>query len=126
MTPASCRSLRLASTRQQTRMPVLQITRRISRGISATEFTNATHFLAFLTGAVQCRPQTFNVADRTSGFTRGLGSIRHLNYNTLAFYGGDTWRIRPNLSLNFGLRWEYISPITERDGLGLLPRDTVT
>ncbi len=68
--------------------------------------------------------QTFNVADRTSGFTRGVGSIRHLDYNTLAFYGGDTWRIRPNLSLNFGLRWEYISPITERDGLGLLPKDT--
>src|SRR6185503_5138542 len=34
------------------------------------------------------------------------------------------WRIRPNLSLNFGLRWEYVSPISERDGLGLLPKDT--
>ena len=105
-------------------MPVANNAANFPGGISATEFTNATNLLAFLTGAVRQGTQTFNVADRTSGFTRGVGSIRHLDYNTVAFYGGDTWRIRPNLSLNFGLRWEYISPLTERDGLGLLPRDT--
>jgi len=60
----------------------------------------------------------------TSGFSRGVGSVRHLDYTTLAFYGGDTWRFRENLSLNFGLRWEYIAPLTERDGLGLLPQNT--
>jgi len=105
-------------------MPVANNTTNFPGGISSTEFTNASSLLGLLSGAVSAGTQTFNVADRTSGFTRGIGSIRHLDYNTLAFYGGDTWRIRPNLSVNFGLRWEYISPITERDGLGLLPRDT--
>jgi hypothetical protein len=105
-------------------MPVANNTTNFPGGISSTEYTNATRLLGVLTGAVNAGQQTFNVADRTSGFSRGVGSIRNLEYNTLAFYGGDTWRIRPNLSLNFGLRWEYISPITERDGLGLLPRDT--
>jgi len=105
-------------------MPVASTTANFPGGISSNEYTNATNLLAFLTGAVRQGTQTFNVADRTSGFTRGLGSNRHLDYNTLAFYGGDTWRIKPNLSLNFGLRWEYISPLTERDGLGLLPKDT--
>ena len=54
-----------------------------------------------------------------------MESVRYVtfDYNTLSFYGGDTWRIKSNLSLNFGLRWEYISPLTERDGLGLLPKD---
>lgn len=104
--------------------PVANSTGNFPGGISSTEFTNATNLLAFLTGAVRAGTQTFNVADRTSGFTAGVGSIRHLDYNTLGLYAGDTWRIRNNLSLNFGIRWEYISPLTERDGLGLLPKDT--
>lgn len=92
-------------------------------GISNTQFTTASSLLGLLTGAVNSVSETFNVADRDSGFTRGFGSRRFLDYNTLAFYGSDTWRIRPNLSLNLGLRWEYIGPLTERNGLGLMPVD---
>jgi hypothetical protein len=105
-------------------MPVANNTTNFPGGISSNEYTNATGLLGLLTGAVSTGSQTFNVKDRTSGFSRGVGSIRHLDYNTLAFYGGDTWRFRSNLSLNFGLRWEYVSPLTERDGLGLMPKDT--
>jgi len=93
-------------------------------GISSSDLTNAQNLAAFLTGQVRSGTQTFNIKDKTNGFTRGVGSIRHLDYNTLAFYGGDTWRIRPNLSLNLGMRWEYIAALTERDGLGLLPTNT--
>jgi hypothetical protein len=92
-------------------------------GINSTQFGTANSLLGLLTGAVSAVTQTFNVADRTSGFTRGVGSRRFLDYNTVAFYGTDTWRIRPNLSLNLGLRWEYIGPLTERNGLGLMPQD---
>jgi len=93
-------------------------------GISTSDYTNAQNLLAFLAGQVRSGTQTFNVASKDSGFSRGVGSIRHLDYTTLAFYGGDTWRIRPNLSLNLGMRWEYVAPLTERDGLGLMPTDT--
>lgn len=92
-------------------------------GISSTQFTTANSLLGLLTGALSSVTETFNVASRDSGFTRGVGSRRFLDYNTLAFYGSDTWRIKPNLSLNLGLRWEYIGPLTERNGLGLMPRD---
>ncbi len=105
-------------------MPVANNATNFPGGISSSEYTNASSLLGLLTGAVSTGTQTYNVKDRTSGFTRGVGSVRHLDYNTLAFYGGDTWRFRPNLSLNFGLRWEYIAPLTERDGLGLMPKDT--
>lgn len=92
-------------------------------GISTTQFTTANNLLGLLTGAVNSVTETFNVANRESGFTRGFGSRRFLDYNTVAFYGSDTWRIKPNLSLNLGLRWEYIGPLTERNGLGLMPAD---
>src|ERR1051325_5365238 len=89
-------------------------------GISSTQLGTANSLLGLLTGAVSRVDETFNVADRDSGFTRGVGSNRFLDYNTLAFYGSDAWRIKPNLSLNFGMRWEYIGPLTERHGLGLM------
>ena len=93
-------------------------------GISSSEHTNAQNLLAFLSGQLRAGTQTFNIDSTKSGFVPKVGSNRNLVYTTLAFYGGDTWRARKNLSLNFGLRWEYISPLTERDGLGLMPADT--
>ncbi len=106
------------------RTPLVNNVASFPGGLSSTQFTTANSLLALLTGALNTGVQTFNVADRTSGFSRGVGSVRHLDYNTLSFYGGDTWRIKENLSLNLGMRWEYISPVTERDGLGLMPVDT--
>lgn len=40
-----------------------------------------------------------------------------LRFYQLNFYGQDTWRIKPNLSLSFGLRYEYNTPVKEVDGL---------
>jgi len=93
-------------------------------GISSTEQTTASNLLALLTGNIANGSQTFNIANQTSGFSRGVGSIRHLDYNTLGVYAGDTWRFRENLSINIGMRWEYIGPVYERDGLGIMPKDT--
>jgi len=93
-------------------------------GVAPNDFTTASNLLALLTGAVTSAAQTFNVRDRESGFVSGFGERRGIDYNTLSFYGGDTWRVRPNMTLNLGVRWEYISPPTERNGLALLPRDT--
>jgi len=33
-----------------------------------------------------------------------------------AFYGQDTWRVTPKLTLTLGLRWDYMSPIFTPDG----------
>ena len=106
------------------RTPLVNNAATFPGGLSANQFTTANNLLGLLTGAVNRVDETFNVADRDTGFTRGVGSRRFLDYNTLAFYASDTWRFKSNLSLNLGLRWEYIGPLTERNGLGLMPKDT--
>lgn len=36
----------------------------------------------------------------------------------LSGYGGDTWRVTPKLTLDYGLRWDYISPVTPKKAGG--------
>ena len=38
---------------------------------------------------------------------------RHFRTSDYAFFGEDTWKLRPNLTLTAGLRWEYFTPLTE-------------
>ncbi|MBV9225787.1 MAG: TonB-dependent receptor [Acidobacteriaceae bacterium] len=41
---------------------------------------------------------------------RGLGNVTYYqNQAYLSFYGNDNWKITPNLTVNFGLRYEYLS-----------------
>jgi hypothetical protein len=49
------------------------------------------------------------------GIGSGTGN-RHIRNNLWAVYGQDNWKIRPNLTLNLGLRWELNTPRTPQDG----------
>lgn len=90
--------------------------------IDPNDFTTANSILAILTGPVAAVEQTFNVASRTSGFAANAPSRQRFQYFTASGYANDTWRVRPNLSLNLGLRYEYISVPTEKQGLLLMPQ----
>lgn len=89
--------------------------------ISSADLANANALLASLAGIVSDAAQTFNVTSKTSGYVPGAANTRHLSLNGLAFYGTDEWRVRRNLTLNYGIRWEYKGRYDERDGLILQP-----
>jgi opacity protein-like surface antigen len=42
---------------------------------------------------------------------------KDLRFNTLAFFAQDDFRIKPNLTVNLGLRWDYYSPLSELHNL---------
>ncbi|HEY0761587.1 MAG TPA: TonB-dependent receptor [Pyrinomonadaceae bacterium] len=72
-----------------------------------------------LAGLVGESQNTFNVTNKTSGFVPGAPVINTLNYNNLSFYVADQWRVRPNLTLNLGLRYELFTGIKDPSGLRL-------
>ena len=89
--------------------------------ISANDLADANNILATLGGFVGTTTQTFNVTTPTSGFVSGATNERDLRQNDWGFYAGDQWRFRKNLTLTYGLRWEYLSPFNEKNGLMLEP-----
>ncbi|HEV2488230.1 MAG TPA: TonB-dependent receptor [Candidatus Acidoferrales bacterium] len=89
--------------------------------ISANDLGDANGLLATFGGFVGTTTQTFNVKTATSGFVSGATQERNLRQNNWAFYVGDAWRFRPNLTFTYGMRYEYLSPFNEKNGLMLEP-----
>src|SRR6202790_3271478 len=58
-----------------------------------------------------------------NGVVQPLGAPVKRNYglNSYEFYGQDTWRIKPNLTLTYGLRWSFFPPPWETNGLQTSP-----
>jgi hypothetical protein len=49
--------------------------------------------------------------------TVGVGNVQqHSRSYLFAFYGEDDWKVNRKLTLNLGLRWQYMAPLTEDEG----------
>lgn len=91
------------------------------RGSTSTDYLNARILVNTLTGALGSVTQVFNATSPTSGAVPGAPEIRKYgNYET-NLYLQDSWRVRSNLSLSLGVRYELNTAPRELDNLGLLP-----
>ncbi|MBI1352719.1 MAG: hypothetical protein GC160_00125 [Acidobacteria bacterium] len=90
-------------------------------GIASDDLFRAEDLLATLAGVVGRANQTFNVQDRTSGYVPGAEYRRRYRFNIGSLYLHDDFKLSPRLTLNLGVRWEYLGRLDERDGLMLNP-----
>jgi hypothetical protein len=58
----------------------------------------------------------FNYDRSSQAFAPGTGKKRNFHYNEFEFYWQDTWKVRRDLTMSYGLRWQYYSPPFEADG----------
>jgi len=55
---------------------------------------------------------------QASGYSEAKTDFRvHLRFGRREFYAQDTWRIRPNITLDAGVRYQYYVPPYDRDNL---------
>jgi hypothetical protein len=82
--------------------------------------TRAQYLFADLTGLVNNISQTFNGIPG-QGFVPGLTDALFIRERSYNFYGQDSWRARPNLTVTLGLRWEVVPPVDIVNKRGLIP-----
>ena len=82
-------------------------------GSSATDRTLAARLYATLTGRVTAttRTATYDAETNSFGF---VPTDEYSHQNELGIYAQDSWKVKPNLTFNYGLRWQYQpSPIND-------------
>lgn len=92
-------------------------------GLLANNETTARNLLLTLNGSIGSVSQAFILNDPTWTAFRGYlepdgyYKIRQINQNEFSAFVKDDWKIRPSLTLNLGLRFEYFGVPYEANGL---------
>ena len=79
-------------------------------GITYT-FANLTGFLANTPTSIQY----FGDLSEASPFNNGATGMKHTMQNYYVGYAQDEWRLSPNFTLNYGVRYDLYTPLHERD-----------
>ncbi len=74
-----------------------------------------------LVGSLASSTRTFNITSPSSGFVPGATRERIFKQRWISVYGQDQWRVRRNLTLNYGVRWEFQGVPFEAKGIAIQP-----
>ncbi len=92
-------------------------------GISSSDLGKARSLFAMLTGMYSSTRQGYTHTSPTSGFVTGAPRLTDPNQDNYAFYLQDSWKLKPNFTIEVGTRYEYQGIYTQRNGLALQPID---
>ncbi len=75
----------------------------------------------FILGRYSDASSNFNYSKDGTPFPNGTGKNRDYNYNEFELYFQDSWKVRSDLTLIFGLRWDYHTVPYEVNGYQSVP-----
>ena len=82
--------------------------------------------LAALLGMVTEVDAQYNFQRSGAALPEGAPVKRRFAQNYYEFYGQDTWKVRPNLTVTVGLRYSLFSPPWETNGLQVSPTTSLS
>jgi len=86
--------------------------------LTATQYDRP---LLSLYGMISDVVANYNLDKGGNALPQGAPVNRNYGLDWYEFYGQDTWRIKPNLTLTYGLRWSFFPPPWETNGLQTYP-----
>lgn len=86
---------------------------------NSTIRTSGRNVFANIVGNLSSNSATLNVTSPTSGFVPGATRARLFRQRDFALYFQDQWRAKSNLTLNLGVRWDYMGVPTIPNGLAI-------
>ena len=92
--------------------------------INAPEPVTATQYdrpLLALYGMISDVVANYNLDRNGNVQPQGAPVQRNYGLDWYEFYGQDTWRMKPNFTLTYGLRWSFFPPPWETNGLQTSP-----
>ena len=84
-------------------------------GASGTQLQLAQNLYAVLTGRVSQVSGNARIDETTGQYTYLGEAIQRAQMRDFGFFVQDSWRMRPNLTANFGLRYELQMPFTAKN-----------
>ena len=79
-------------------------------GISNTQLGNAENLYTSLIGDVTSYSSNVAFNPTTRAYQAGISSVDKVGQLEMGFFAADSWRVRPNVTFNYGIRWEYDGP----------------
>ena len=63
---------------------------------------------------------TYNYNNQGNPFPQGSGATQDFRFYETEIYASDDWKLTPNLTISYGVRWQYYTVPYERHGLQAL------
>jgi Carboxypeptidase regulatory-like domain len=84
------------------------------------DINNALNLYALLTGRITSITIATNVDEKSKTYSQFAPVTQRFAFTTVGVYAQDSFRINPDLTLNFGLRWQFDGSIQSTNGINSL------